>query len=50
MIEAILRDKDWCLPNLSNIYKESPSQVSKVPVVNKNNFKISKDGMKIEEP
>ena len=25
MIEAVLRDKDWCLPNLSNIYKESPS-------------------------
>ena len=50
MIEAILRDKDWCMPNLSNIYKESPAQISKVPVANKNNFKISKDGMKIVEP
>ena len=50
MIEAILLDKDWCLPNLSNIYKESPSQVSKAPVVNKNKFKMSKDGMSIVEP
>ena len=50
MIEAILRDKDWCMPNLSNIYKESPAQLSKAPVVNKNNFKISKDGMKLVEP
>lgn len=50
MIEAILRDKGLSINDLSNLYRENPSQLFKIKVADRSMFKPVWDESRLEEP
>jgi len=50
MLEAVLRDKDYSIQMLTNIYKENPSTCFKATVANKRRFVTNWDETKLDEP
>lgn len=50
MIEAVMRDRDYNVTMLSNLYKDNPSNLFKATVTDKRKFVTSWDETKITEP
>ena len=50
MVEAILRDKDYSITMLCNLYKDLPSKLYNVSVQNKHKFVFSFDEGQVVEP
>lgn len=50
MLEAVLRDRDYSLNMLSNLYREYPCKLFKATVTNKNKFICNLDETKLTDP
>ena len=50
MVEAVLRDKDYSVQMLYNIYKDHPNKCLKASVVNKRRFVCNWDETKLDDP
>ena len=50
MVEAVMRDRDYNINMLLNLYKDNPSNLYKATVVHKNKFVCNWDETKLTEP
>ena len=50
MVEAILRDRDLSVAQFKEIFKETPSNRFRAPVVDRQNFRLNPEGTALIDP